>query len=39
MQARHKTYFLGGRIALTEGFMVTGLSVGYREIHAAGKLG
>ena len=30
---------LGGRVALTEGFLVTGAPVGCRGIHAAARLG
>lgn len=30
---------LGGRVALTEGFTVTGVPVGNRGIHAAARLG
>jgi hypothetical protein len=30
---------LGGRVALTKGFIVTGVPVGYRGIHAAARLG
>jgi hypothetical protein len=30
---------LGGRVALTERFTVTGAPVGYRGIHAAARLG
>jgi hypothetical protein len=30
---------LGGRVALTEGFMVTGAPVSYHRIHAAARLG
>jgi len=38
-QAKARQSHLGGRVALTEGFLVTGMPVGCREIHAAARLG
>lgn len=38
-QSKARQSHLGGRVALTEGFLVPGAPVGCREIHATARLG